>query len=110
MWRQGKLKNPDGTPDTEQPDAATLTARALEKERAANSGQSSPAKANGHSSQNGTSAVDGATDLSQKAAVVEVRRENVPQLNNPAKAQHVTLGGSADDKEPKKKKGCCSIM
>ena len=101
LWRAGKLKNPDGTPDTEEPDAATLTQRALEQEKQEKEQKN---KTNGHSPANGSS---GTT----KSAVVEVRRENAPLLSQPGKPQHVTLGSSGgEDKEPKKKKGCCSIM
>lgn len=93
--------------EEEQP----LTATAAGKTAAAisSSVSSSQAPSGGQkakSEQNGDSGLKNGKTSSSSGAPVEVKRENMPQLVNP---KHVTLGGK-DQLEPKKKKGCCSIM
>lgn len=116
LWREGKLKHADGTPIKDEPDAAFLESTAQ-----AQKNQSNNLQANGKSSlaNPGSSGVKGANEGNGNSSNGDmknggkplttdtVKRENMPQLGTPGRVQHVTLG---DDKGPKKKKGCCTIM
>ncbi|XP_059089515.1 uncharacterized protein LOC131885472 isoform X2 [Tigriopus californicus] len=115
LWREGKLKHADGTPIKDEPDAAFLESTAQ-----AQKNQSNNLQANGKSSANpGSSGSKGASEGNGNSSNGDmknggkplttdtVKRENMPQLGTPGRVQHVTLG---DDKGPKKKKGCCTIM
>eukprot|EP00095_Tigriopus_kingsejongensis_P010903 maker-scaffold348_size200312-snap-gene-0.29 protein:Tk10903 transcript:maker-scaffold348_size200312-snap-gene-0.29-mRNA-1 annotation:"hypothetical protein DAPPUDRAFT_113413" len=103
LWRAGKLKNADGTPMTDEPDAALLesTAQAQKQGRQPN-GNSVSGGGGNNDMKNGSGGKPPPSTL-----VDTVKKENMPQLGAPGKVQHVTLG---DDNGPKKKKGCCSII
>ena len=119
LWKQGKLKTHPNDPnssskaaDQQETEASVVDSAAAAAAAAKTAADTDPLISDqtpsdgGKVKQQQNGGESSLKNGGKSGAPVEVKRENMPQLVNP---KHVTLGGK-DKLEPKKKKGCCSIM